>query len=132
MVDPGVLGVPMEDWFVEASEHVADAGRRACFAIETAIRVLRVGCDARNAGSSVANVVDQLIAAGGREIRLNAADAFREYERAVASLRSGIVRTLVDEDRLSLTDVAKRMKISRQAAARLYEALPERDNERPG
>ena len=112
-----------EDWFVGAVERVADAGREACLAIETAVGALRKGCEARNAGRSIADVVDELVAAGGREIRLSAADAFREYERAIASMRAGVVRALVEEGGLSLSDVAKRMKISRQAAARLYEPV---------
>jgi hypothetical protein len=111
-----------EDWFVAAVERVEEAGRQACLAIESAVSALRGGCEALNAGRSVVDVVDELIAAGGRELRLSAADAFREYERSIAALRAGVVRALVDEGGLSLTDVARRMKISRQAAARLYEA----------
>ena len=72
-----------EDWFVGAVERVADAGNQACLAIETAVGALREGCEARNAGRSLVEVVDELIIAGGRETRLSAADAFREYERAV-------------------------------------------------
>ena len=117
-----------EDWFVGAVERVAEAGRHACLAIETAVDALREGCEARHAGRSVVDVVDLLIAAGGRETRLMAAEAFREYERAIASMRIAVVRALVDEGGLSLTDVAQRMKISRQAAARLYEPVPEPDN----
>jgi hypothetical protein len=113
-----------EDWFVGAVERVTDAGREARLAIETAVGALRQGCDARNAGRSIVDVVDELIAEGGREMRLSAADAFREYERSIAALRARVVRALVDEGGLSLTDVARRMKISRQAAARLYEAGP--------
>jgi hypothetical protein len=120
-----------QDWFAGAVERVADAGRQACLAIETAVGALRQSCEARNAGRSVVDVVDELIAAGGRETRLSAADAFREYERAIASMRTGVVRALVDEGGLSLTDVAKRMKISRQAAARLYEPVRERGDEDP-
>jgi hypothetical protein len=120
-----------EDWFAGAVERVADAGREACVAIEAAVGALREGCEARNAGRSVVDVVDELIAAGGRETRLSAADAFREYERAIASMRASVVRALVDEGGLSLKDVAKRMKISRQAAARLYEPVRERGDEGP-
>jgi hypothetical protein len=114
-----------EDWFVGAVERVAEAGRQACLAIETAVGALREGCESRNAGLSVVDVVDVLIAAGGRETRRAAADAFREYERAISSMRAGVVRALVDEGGLSVTHVANRMEISRQAAARLYEAVPE-------
>jgi hypothetical protein len=120
-----------EDWFVGAVERVAEAGRRACLAIETTVGALRDGCEAQEAGRSIVDVVDEMIAAGGREIRLSASDAFREYERAIASMRAGVVRALVD-DGLSLTDVANRMKISRQAAARLYESLPVGGDEGPG
>jgi hypothetical protein len=114
-----------EDWFLGAVERVAEAGRQACLAIETAVDALREGCEARDAGRSIVDVVDQLVAAGGRETRLSAAVSFLEYERAIASMRAGVVRALVDEGGLSLADAAKRLKISRQAAARLYG--PERE-----
>ena len=120
-----------EDWFVGAVEQVASAGRQACGAIDAAVGALRGGSEALQAGSSFVDVVDELIAAGGRETRLSAAEAFREYERAIASMRARVVRALVDEGGLSLTDVAKRMKISRQAAARLYEPVRERGDEGP-
>jgi hypothetical protein len=118
-----------EDWFAEAVERVADAGHQACLAIDTAVDALRGGLEARNAGRPIVDVVDELIWAGGRETRLNASEAFREYERAIGAMRAGVVRALVDEGGLSLTDVAKRMKISRQAAARLYEPVRERGDE---
>lgn len=114
-----------EDWFVESVERVDEAGRRACLAIEAAVGALREGCAARNAGRSIVEVVDGLIVTGGRETRLNAADAFRDFERAIAAMRAGVVRALVDEGGLSLTDAASRLRISRQAAARLYTSAQE-------
>jgi hypothetical protein len=113
-----------EDWFIDAVERVADAGHEACLAIHAAVGVLQAGLEARDAGRPIVDMVDELIAAGGRETRMRAADAFREYERAIASMRSGVVRALVDDGGLSLTDAAKRLKISRQAAARLYDPGP--------
>lgn len=111
-----------EDWFLEAVEHVADAAREACLAIDTAVDALQKGCETWNVGRSVVDVVDELIGAGGRETRLSAAESFHRYERAIASLRAGAMRALVEEGGLSLTDAAKRLKISRQAAARLYQS----------
>jgi hypothetical protein len=90
-------------WFIAAVERVAETGRKGCLAIETAVGALRQGGEARKAGHSIVDVLDELIGAGGREIRLIAVDAFREYERAVFSMRAGFVRALVDEG-LSLTD----------------------------
>jgi hypothetical protein len=118
-----------DDWFAGAVESVAEAGQRACRAIDTAVEALREGGVAHSAGRSMVDVVDDLIGAGGRETRLSAAEAFHDFERAVASMRAGVVRELVDVGGLSLTDVAKRMMISRQAAARLYE--PESGGENP-
>jgi predicted DNA-binding protein (UPF0251 family) len=45
-----------------------------------------------------------------------------EYEHAVMLFRRGMVRALVDEGGLSLTEVARRMGVSRQGVARLYDA----------
>jgi hypothetical protein len=117
-----------EDWFVAAVERIEGAGRQASLAIEAAVGALREGCEARDAGRSIVDVVDELIVAGGRETRLSAADAFRDYEQAIASMRAAVVRALVDEGGLSLTEVARRLKISRQAAARLYEPGREPEN----
>jgi DNA-directed RNA polymerase specialized sigma24 family protein len=108
------------DPFVAAAEEVAAAGRAACDAIEAATRALEVGARARTTGIPLVDIVDDLIGAGGRDVRLSTADAFHEFERAVAEMRARVVCTLVDEDGLSLTDVGVRLQISRQAVARLY------------
>ena len=109
-----------KDPFVAAAEGVTAAGRAACDAIESAIRALEVGARARSKGLPLADIVDELITAGGRDVRLSAAEAFHEFERAVAEMRAHVVRMLVDADGLSVTEVARRLQISRQAVARLY------------
>ena len=53
-------------------------------------------------------------------MRLDAAAAFLAYEQAVASMRASIVRVLIDEYHLSLTDVAAKLRVSRRAVKRLY------------
>jgi hypothetical protein len=115
------------DPFVAAAEEVAAAGRAACEAIESAIRALEVGARARTAGVPLVDIVDELIGAGGRDVRLTSTDAFHEFERAVAKMRAGVVYILVDQGGLSLTDVALRLQISRQAVARLYRQAGEGD-----
>jgi hypothetical protein len=108
------------DPFVAAAEEVAAAGQAACEAIESAVRALQVGARARTTGIPLVDIVDELIDAGGRDVRLATTDAFHEFERAVAKMRAGVVRTLVDQDGLSLSEVALRLHISRQAVGRLY------------
>jgi hypothetical protein len=114
-----------DDWFVAAVEQVEAAGRAACEAVNAAVGALEEGRRARLAGRSMLEVVDGLIGAGGREIRFASAEAFRDFERAVAAMRAGVARSLVDDQGLSLTEVARRLNISRQAAARLYKSAPD-------
>lgn len=118
------------DPFLAAVEEVAAAGRAACDAIEAAVGALEVGARARAGGTPLVDVVDQLIGAGGREVRLSAADAFHEFERAVAEMRARVVFLLIDGDGLSQTEVARRLQISRQAVARLYDAESSKDHPR--
>jgi DNA-directed RNA polymerase specialized sigma24 family protein len=121
-----------QDPFVASAEEVAAAGRAACDAIESAIRALDVAAQARSSGIPLADVVDELISAGGRGLRLSATDAFHEFERAVAEMRARVVGVLVDADGLSYTEVARRLQISRQAVARLYRAANEEGHEPAG
>lgn len=108
------------DRFEAAVTEVATAGRAACEAIEAAVRALEVGGEESRRGAPLADVVEGLIGAGGRDVRLAAAEAFREFERAVAKMRVDVVRSLIDDERLTLAEVAARLRISRQAAGRLY------------
>jgi len=109
-----------QEWFALAVENVVTAGQRAGAAIERATGELESCRDAQREGVPLSKVVDRLIGGGGRETRLGAAEAFRDFERAVASMRAAVVRGLIDDEDLSLSDVAQRMRISRQAVARLY------------
>ena len=111
----------MDDGFVAAVDQVVEAGRQVSAAVETAVNAMLEAGDARRAGRSVADIVDDRIAAGGREMRLSVAESFRDYERSIASMRALVVRVLVDEEGLSLTAAGQRLRISRQAAARLYQ-----------
>lgn len=68
----------------------------------------------------MSEIVEALISGGGRDIRLGAAAAFRQFEREVQSMRVGVIRAMIDEEGLSITDASARLGISRQAGARLY------------
>jgi PAS domain S-box-containing protein len=115
-----------DDDFVAAVEHVIAAGQAACEALDTTVETLAEGCRARLRGRPMPEVVDGLIAGGGREVRLASAEAFRDFERAVAAMRAGVARGLVDDHGLTLTEVADQLNISRQAASRLYQAYSKR------
>ena len=115
-----------EDWFLVATQRVSDSGQAACESVEAAVNALDKGRQARLAGRPMSEIVDDLIGGGGRDIRLAAAEAFRRFERAIQSMRVEVIRALVDEEGLSMTDASARLGVSRQAGARLYRS--ERDH----
>lgn len=109
-----------QDPFVEAVDEVTAAGRVACDAIAATIRPLEHAAHEREHGVPLVDIVDELIGAGGRELRLASAEAFHEFERAIGEMRARVVCALIEQDGLSFTDVGARLLISRQAVARLY------------
>ena len=109
-----------EDWFVAAVQRVSDSGRTACESVEAAVRALDGGRQARLAGRPLSEIVDDLIGGGGRDVRLGAAEAFRQFEREIQSMRVGAIRAMIDEEGLSVTEASARLGISRQAGTRLY------------
>ena len=121
----------VEDWFDVAVQRVSDSGRAACESVEAAVRPLRSGQQARLAGRPISEIVDDLISAGGRDVRLNAAEAFRQFERAIQSMRVGVIRAMIDEEGLSITEASARLGISRQAGARLYRSAGDQPTETP-
>ena len=68
----------------------------------------------------MSEIVNDLISGGGRDIRLGAAEAFRQFEREIQSMRVGVIHAMIDEEGLSITEASARLGISRQAGARLY------------
>jgi len=113
-------GFMAEDWFVVAIRRVSDAGRTACESVEAAVRALEAGRQARLVGRPVSEIVDELINGGGRDVRLGAAGAFRQFEREIQSMRVGVIRAMIDDEGLSVTEASARLGISRQAGTRLY------------
>src|SRR3984957_6768176 len=85
-------GLMAEDGFVASVQRVADSGRIACESVEAAVHPLLRARQARLAGRPMSEIVDDLISAGGRDIRLGAAEAFRQFEREIQSMRGGEAR----------------------------------------
>ena len=110
-----------DDVFVSAARRAAVVGREACDAIEAVVDLLDVMIRARLAGASHLDLADDF-GHGARALRMASVDAFREFERSVAVMRSSLVRILVDEYGLSFPEVASRLSVSRQAVALLYKA----------
>ena len=113
------------DWFGAAVDRVAQAGRGASEAMEALVGELEAIRVAHLTGRHLTDLADEFVANGIRERRIAAIDAFHEFERAVGAMRAHTVQSLVDEDGLGMSEVARKLRISRQAVARLYDASAE-------
>ena len=85
------------------------------------VRGLVVARRERLKGATMLQLVDRGLVRDGRDVRQQASAAMDGYEGAVRRFRGAMVRSLVEEGNLSLTEVARRMGVSRQAVARLYQ-----------
>jgi DNA-directed RNA polymerase specialized sigma subunit len=111
---------PETDWLLASLDEVERTAREAQDALAAAVRFLAETRREQDAGLPMAEIADGILSQGGRETRLQASSAMDLYERAVMRLRGGVVRALIDEENVSLTELAQRMGVSRQVVARLY------------
>jgi hypothetical protein len=107
-------------WLLEAIERIERAGEEAQRAIGEGVASTEKAQKLLQAGVPVSEIVAELVQQGGRDARLRSSAAIEAYEHAVMVYRVGLIRAMVDEEQLSLADVARRMGVSRQMIARLY------------
>jgi hypothetical protein len=111
------------DRFLRAIDDIAGAVEAAREALDESTEPLVSARRRRLAGASMLEIVDDLVAAGGPEaLRRETARAFARYERAVKAFRGTVIRTLVDQEGVRLSEVSRRLSISRQMTTRLYHA----------
>lgn len=108
------------DWLLEAIKRVELTGEEAQRAIGDGVRSIDRARQQLVAGGPVSEIVDDLIARGGRDARLRSSAAIDAFEHAVMEYRVGLIRAMVDDEQLSFTDVGRRLGVSRQMIARLY------------
>lgn len=119
------------DAFLADVQNVITAGHRACASIERALAALERGAEATHDHASFPRVIESLIGSGGRAVRLQSAEAFEDFERAVGVMRARVITTLVDVYGMSLTEAGRYLEVSRQAAARLYARGTDDDQRAP-
>ena len=104
---------------IETAQHAVEVAVRALTSYSEALERIR-----RQAGLGMPLplIIDAHVRSGGVDMRHAAGAALDVYERAVMELRSEIVRQLVDDHGLTLTEVAGTIRVSRQMVARLLDA----------
>jgi hypothetical protein len=108
------------DWYDQAIDEVERALRDVRDALrawnEDLLEVRRL----RGHAVPFVEMLNDAIAQGARDRRVALDEAMAAYRNAVMRLRAGVVRTLVDGEGMTVTAVAKLLRISRQMASRLY------------
>jgi hypothetical protein len=112
--------VPSHKRLLEAIEGVERAGEEAQKAIREGVASMGQARSQLVAGAPVSEIVDDLVARGGRDARLKSLAAIGAFEHAVMVYRAGLIRAMVDDEQLSLSEVGRRLFVSRQMVARLY------------
>jgi len=105
---------------LESIERVEQTGEEAQSAIREGVASIERAREQLVAGAPVSEMVDDLIARGGRQARLRSSAAIDAFEHAVMVYRVGLIRAMVDDEALSFTEVGRRLGVSRQMIARLY------------
>jgi hypothetical protein len=112
--------VTSTDRLLEAIEGVEQTGDDAQRAIREGVASIDRARVQLLAGVPVSEIVDELVAQGGREARLRSSAAIDAFQHAIMVYRVGLIRAMVDDEKLSLTEVGRRLDVSRQMVARLY------------
>ena len=107
-------------WLLEAIERIEQTGEEAQRAIREGVESLDGARAQLVAGVTVSEIVEDLIDRGGRDARLRSSAAIDAYEHAVMVYRIGLIRAMVDHEKLSLSEVGRRLGVSRQLIAKLY------------
>jgi hypothetical protein len=105
---------------LEAIKQIEQTGDEAQRAIGEGLASIEAARERLAAGVPVSEIVVDLMAQGGRQARLRSSGAIEAFEHAVMMYRVGLIRAMVDEEKLSFAEVARRMGVSRQMIARLY------------
>jgi hypothetical protein len=117
-----VRGAPVANtnWLLEAIRRVEQTGEEAQVAIGEGVASIDGARQKLVAGTPVSEIVDDLVAQGGRDARLKSSAAIDAFEHAVMVYRVALIRAMVDDEKLSFSDVGRRLAVSRQMVARLY------------
>jgi hypothetical protein len=127
-----MIGAPARaesDWYVELLDVIQSSITHLQGTLARSSSVLVQARAQRLTGISLFDLVESQLAAGGTEARIASYRAFHDFEHAVTAYRAGVIRALVDDERMTFTQVGELLGVSRQLIARLYSSI--RDPQSP-
>jgi hypothetical protein len=111
------------DWYVESIEEIERTAAALHDAVDSTVIMLRRARAERLHGAGVTQVVERLMADGLPETRRQADEAFAAYTAAITRYRARAIRALVDDEGMTLSEVARLTGVSPQAVGRLYRSI---------
>jgi hypothetical protein len=111
-----------DDWLVECIDDMIRAAELVSQRLNEFVASVKVARADRLAGGPLQKWVEAVSRRGGRQTRLASAEAIKGFEHVVMVFRSKTVRALVDDEGMTLTEVARLLQTTRQNIARLYRA----------
>lgn len=108
------------DWYERAVNGAVHASQELRDALDAFDEVLLDSRRQRVAGVPLIEMLDGVVARQGNDRRVAVNEAIASYRTAVMRLRAAVVRSLVEREGMTLTAVAKQLRISRQMASRLH------------
>jgi hypothetical protein len=119
-----------EDWYVDAIDAVQSAAAVLHETLDRNVATLLVARQERAEGMALRRIVERLVERGGTASRRSVDEAFRAYSDAVTAYRAVVIRALVDEEEMTLTEIASLTGVSRQMVGRLRRAAEADDGGR--
>ena len=97
-----------------------DSGKAVADAIQTFLSHLEQARQRRASGADVLQVFEAQVADDSPLVRVQLGEALRRFEHEIRLFRALVVSVLVDEEKMTLSAVARRLNLSRQLVTRLY------------
>ena len=97
-----------------------DAARSAQSALGAVVALMELARRELEQGASPDAVQQTLCAHQAPQARSDAEQAIRRYQHAVMTFRAQSVRTMVDDEGMTITAVSRQLGLSRQLTARMY------------
>ena len=108
------------DWYLDAVDEAVAAGQALREALDQTDELFMAARRRRLEGVSLARIVTTMAEDGGRSARLSVNEAFAAWTAAITAYRARAIRAVVDEEGMTLSEIARLSGVSRQMVGRLY------------
>jgi transcriptional regulator GlxA family with amidase domain len=114
------------DWYLDSVDAMQRSAEALKDSLDRTIHLLQWARDQRVAGETLETIVRGLMSRDGLTTRRSHEEAFRVFNKSVTAYRAVVIRALVEEEGMTLSDLARLLGVSRQMIGRLFRAAAPR------